>query len=57
MTPPHPFERNARGICKTMIGGRKTGYRLCHEPEDAPIHRMPEPEPIPPPPADWRMFE
>jgi hypothetical protein len=35
---PHPYEPNRKGKCLQIVGGRKTGYRICHEGPDAEVH-------------------
>jgi hypothetical protein len=34
----HEFQPNRKGLCTQIIGGRKTGYTICHLPEDASAH-------------------
>lgn len=40
----HEYDpRRKDGKCKVMVGGRKQGYRSCHELEDAEVHQRWEP--------------
>lgn len=42
MANTHEYEpRRKDGKCKTIVGGRHTGYRHCGEAEDAPVHSLP----------------
>jgi hypothetical protein len=35
----HEFRPNRKGKCQHRVGGRRSGYRICHQGPDAEVHQ------------------